>query len=489
MEEEFSKKVTDMKKAKIVATLGPASNNEKSIAKLAKAGVDVFRLNFSFGKYEEHEKTIKTIRGISRKLGKSIAILQDLQGPKIRVGALREPVTLLKGDTVVLSGCPIHKDQLVLPTTYKQIASDTKPGKTIMMADGKIILSVIKIDVEEKSVFCEVLMGGDVLTGKGINLPYTDISLPALTKKDRDDAIFGLKAGVDYMGLSFVRHAEDIAKLKRLMAREKIQVPVISKIEKPEAVDNLDEILDVSDGVMVARGDLAVEISFAKVPLVQKDILRRANLCGKLTIVATEMLSSMVDNPRPTRAEASDVANAVLDGTDAVMLSNETAMGKFPLKAVEAMRDIVRETETSLQGQQSYKRLDMPEIRNQTEGVCAAAAYLSYFVYERAMAVITHSGSSVLVISKYRPSSQIYAATYNETIYRRMALFHNVHPVLLDNGALKNKNDDTACSMEQFEAVLKRKKMVEKNDSLIFLTGDVSLKGWKVNTVKVKVVE
>jgi len=290
------------------------------------------------------------------------------------------------------------------------------------------------------------------------------------------------------MGLSFVRHAEDVLKLKRLMARMKVDIPVISKIEKPEGVDNLDAILKVTDGVMVARGDLAVEISFAKVPLVQKEILRKSNLLGKLTVVATEMLSSMVDNPRPTRAEASDVANAILDGTDAVMLSNETAMGQFPLKAVEAMKEIVTETESSLLNEDEHIALDMPEINTMTEAMCAAASHLSYFVDERALAVVTHSGRSVKVISKYRPQSPIYAATFNKAVYQKMAFFHNVHPILLDASGLSTKEDNVSYSLEQFEAALKNKKLAKKADTLIFLTGDISKKGWRVNTIKVKVV-
>lgn len=478
-----------MKRAKIIATLGPASNDKKTIVKLAKAGVDVFRLNFSFGTYDEHKKTIKTIRDVSKEINKSIAILQDLQGPKIRVGKLKESVVVKKGAKIILSGNSIHKDAFYIPTTYKHIASDTKAGKTILLADGKIILSVTKTDKKKKEVFCKVINGGTILTGKGINLPYTDIGLPALTPKDKEDAVFGIKAGVDYMGLSFVRHAEDVLKLKRLMARMKKDIPVIAKIEKPEGVDNIDAILDVTDGIMVARGDLAVEISFAKVPLVQKELLKKANLRGAFTIVATEMLSSMVDNPRPTRAEASDVANAILDGTDAVMLSNETAMGEFPLKSVTAMSDIVKETECSLRDQDHHRALDMPEIKNLTGAMCATASHLSYFVDERALAVVTHSGRSVKVLSKYRPQSPIYAATFNQAVYYKMAFFHNVHPILLDDSGLSRKEDNLAYSLEQFEGALKDKKLTKTADSLIFLTGDISKKGWRVNTIKVKVVD
>jgi pyruvate kinase len=300
-----------MKRAKIIATLGPATANEKAITSLLKNGADVFRLNFSFGTYDEHQQLISRIRTVSDKLGQAVAILQDLQGPKIRVAKLKEPVELKKGMEVSLSGKSKHKTPLTIPTTYKQIASDTAPGKIILLADGKIILKVIKTDPAAREILCKVVNGGTVITGKGINLPYTDISLPALTDKDRQDAEFGLKAGVDYIGLSFVRRAGDIRKLKNLMKKLNISVPVISKIEKPEALENIDEILNETDGIMIARGDLAIEVPLSKVPILQKTLLKKANIRGKFTIVATEMLSSMVDNPRPTRAEASDVANAV----------------------------------------------------------------------------------------------------------------------------------------------------------------------------------
>ncbi len=477
-----------MKRTKIIATLGPASFDRKTIKQLVKNGVDVFRLNFSFGSEKEHAQTIKCIREISLELNQSVGILQDLQGPKIRVATLKEPVTVKKNQVIILSGNAAHKESLYIPTTYRQIAGDTEPGKTILLADGKIILSVLKTDISKKEVTCKVVNGGTILTGKGINLPYTNISLPALTPKDKKDAIFGIKKGVDYIGLSFVRHPEDVLKLKRIMKKMNKEIPVIAKIEKPEGVDNIEEILDVADGIMVARGDLAVEISFAKVPLVQKDLLRRANLRGKLTIVATEMLSSMSENPRPTRAEASDVANAVLDGTDAVMLSNETAMGKFPTQSVAAMNSIVTETETSLLNQNYHMTLDMPEIQDLTQAMCESAAHLSYFLDERAIAVITHSGGSVKVISKYRPQSPIYAATFDINVYHKMALYHNVHPLLLDDSGLSKKNDNLSYSLEQFESLLRNKKLVKTGDSLIFLTGDILPKGWRVNTIKVSAI-
>lgn len=476
-----------MKKAKIVATLGPASNTLSRIKSLVKAGLDVCRLNSSFGTEMEHQKTIDSIRQASKQTGKSIAILQDLQGPKIRVGNLDQSITVKKGNLLTLSGNSIQKNKFYIPTTYKQIAADTKPGKTILMADGKIILGVQETNKSKKEVLCKVINGGTILTGKGINLPYTDISLPALTDKDKKDALFGIRAGVDFIGLSFVRQAEDVLKLRRLIKKEKANIPIIAKIEKPEALDNLDEILDVVDGVMVARGDLAVEISFAKVPLAQKEILCKANRKGKITIVATEMLSSMVDNPRPTRAEASDVANAVLDGTDAVMLSNETSIGKYPLKSVKAMSDIVLEAEKFLHDEHFNINLELPEIHALTEALCSSASYLSYYLNERALVVITHSGSSVHILSKFRPESTIYAATFNEYVYQKMALYHNVYPILLDTKAYSAK-DVNEFSFNKLEKLLISRKLVSSGNSLIFLTGKLGHKGWNVDTISVKTV-
>ena len=349
-----------MKKTKIIATIGPASNLLKTIEEMAKAGMDVCRLNFSFGTIEEHHEMISTIRKAAKNVGKAIAVMQDLQGPKIRIGKLNADVTVKKDQKIILSGKAEHKEEFTLPTTYAEIASDTEKGKTILLADGKIILEVLDTNKEEKEVHCKVLEAGTILTGKGINLPYTNISLPCLTEKDIQDAIFGAEAGVDYMSLSFVRKAKDVTELRKLLKKHgREDIPIVSKIEKPEAVDNIDAIIEETDVIMVARGDLADEVSFAKVPVIQKKIIRKVNIKGKLAIVATEMLGSMVDNQLPTRAEVSDVANAVLDGTDLTMLSNETAMGKFPVDAVKMMAEIAREAEDSIIGHDYIDELEL----------------------------------------------------------------------------------------------------------------------------------
>lgn len=457
-----------MKKVRIVATIGPATENPAMLEKIFRAGVNVCRLNFSFGTHEEHLRKIKMIRAAAKKAGTPVAILQDLQGPKIRVGKLKEPVTIKKGDIVTLTGKTVHKETLVFPTTYKQIASDCKPGKIILIADGKIILKVESADPKRDEVKCSVMTGGQILSGKGINLPYTRISLPAITEKDEQDAIFGIKAGVDFMGMSFVRTAEDVRKLKNIFKKHDADIPIIAKIEKPEALDNIDEILDEVAGIMVARGDLAVELSFAKVPAAQKMLIHKANSRGKLTITATEMLSSMIVNPLPTRADVSDVANAIWDGTDAVMLSNESAVGNFPLEAVKAMAEIAVETESAKNvfrhDVSSIELLDLPAATRQSDALCKAVAALSHDVRERGIAALATTGETVKLLSKYRPDTTIFAVTACEKLYNKMAFYHNVLPIKANCPAEKLDGD-------MLSGILLKEKLVKPGDELICLYG------------------
>jgi len=469
-----------MKRTKIIATIGPASETITILEKMAKAGMDVCRLNFSFGTHAEHLNKIAMIREVSKRTGKSLAILQDLQGPKIRIGKLTAPVKVKKGDEIILSGKTIHQSTLYLPTTYPLIASDTKPGKTILLADGRIILQVKSADPQKKEVICKVTCGGTILTGKGINLPYTDISMPALSKKDIADAKFGINAGVDAIALSFVRSAEDIMKLRRLLKKENSKIPIIAKLEKPEALDNLDEIVLAADGVMVARGDLADEISFEYVPVAQKKIITAANAKAKLTIIATEMLSSMVENPLPTRAEVSDVANGVLDGADIVMLSNETATGKYPVKAVQTMTKIIIEAENILPPEHYLKNFNAHKKYAVTEAMCLAASFLSHELKERAITVLTSSGNTARLMAKTRPETVIFAATANEKIYYRMALYNNVWPLLLKSA----DPEDTARTYLELENMLIAKKLAKKGELIITLNG-IHQKGgnWALNSI------
>lgn len=470
-----------MKNTKIIATIGPASRDQSTIEKMAKAGMNVCRLNFSFGTHDEHLETISIIRKASKKTGIPIAIMQDLQGPKIRVGKLNSPVTVKEGQELILSGNTKHNEEFYIPTTYSQIASDTKKDKKILLADGKIILKVLNTNSSKKEVRCKVIEGGTILTGKGINLPYTNISLPCLTEKDIKDAKFGAKAGIDYMSLSFVRKAKDVEALRKLLKDQgKENLPIVSKIEKPEAVDNIDAIIDATDAIMIARGDLADEVSFAKVPLIQKKIVAKANKKGKSTIIATEMLGSMVDNQLPTRAEVSDVANGVLDGADLVMLSNETAMGKYPVKAVKMMAQIAEEAESTFEGEDFYRELDLPKIHGQRELLCSAASFMSYDLKNDNIVVFSLTGLTAKILSKFRPEATIFAATYKEEVYHKMAFYNNVYPLLI------NKKDSIQF-IPSMEEKLRKMKLINKGDTLIFLTAERINNTWtETNSIKVK---
>ncbi len=474
-----------MKKAKIICTIGPASDSEEMLECLVHQGMNVCRLNFSFGTHESHTEKIQRIRNVSERTRKPLAILLDLQGPKIRVGKLKEPITVHREDELILTGMEDHPQPTILPTTYTNIASDTEPGKTILMADGAINLEVIHTDAAKRTVTCKVIHGGTILSGKGINLPYTPISLPALTEKDKADALFGLEQGVDYIALSFVRTAADIEQLRKLMASTGKTVPIIAKIEKPEALDNLENILEVADGVMVARGDLAVEISLAKVPLAQKRIIEEANCKRKLTIIATQMLDSMIEQPTPTRAEVSDIANAILDGTDAVMLSGESATGKYPDKAVAVMRTIIEEVEQALceSNQENYV-YDIPAHDTVREAICSSASHLSYAVEEQAMVVLSRTGTTGRILSKYRPDSNIFMITADLSIYNRMALCHNIYPVLVPSSFFSETMNHTEL-VERIASLLLEKKCIHKKDRLIMLLGDHKQEHWSTNSITV----
>lgn len=473
----------NFRKTKIIATIGPSSDSSEMLKSLFEAGVDVCRLNFSFGDHDEHLKMIKKIRAASKKAGKPVAILQDLQGPKIRVGKLSSPVTVKRDDIIVLSGNSGHYNKNVLPITYTNIADDTEAGKIILLADGAITLMVTKTERKRRAVHCRVINGGTILTGKGINLPYTNISLPSLTAKDKKDAVFGSKAGVDYIALSFVRTAKDIIQLKKILKKHAEETPIIAKIEKPEALDNIDEIIDAADGIMVARGDLAVEISIAHVPVAQKKIIVLANQKGKITITATQMLETMIENPTPTRAEASDVANAILDGTDAIMLSGETAIGRYPEEVIHVMTQIAREIESSQIAPQGVRKtLDLPEDDAVRNAVCAASSYLSYLTEEKGLAVFSSSGMTVRILSKFRPQTNIYAASNKDKFCSRMALLHNVYPVLIKGNNLKN----AASSVNALRRELLKKKFVKEGDKIIILTGGHHETPWHTDTIKVR---
>src|SRR6266699_875411 len=424
-----------MRRTKIVCTIGPATNSEERLEQLMQAGMNVARLNFSHGTQDEHAQVIERIRAISTRLGCPIAILQDLQGPKIRTGQLRngQAVWLHDGAGVTITTRSVVGDAQTVATTYKPLPQDVKTGDRILIDDGLLELCVVAHD--ETEVHCQVVHGGLLKEHKGINLPGVAVSAPALTEKDRDDLKFGVMHGVDYVALSFVRRPEDVLEARKLVRQFQaetggegkhalVDIPLIAKLEKPEAVMQLNAILDVVDGVMVARGDLGVEMSPEKVPLIQKRVIARCNELGLPVITATQMLESMVTNPRPTRAEVNDVFNAILDGTDAVMLSAETATGAYPIEAVQMMVCIALEAEAG----DSTARQPQCQRLTQEHAVSHAARALSEEASVKAIVVLTRSGISARLISKDRPRRPILAYTPSERIYRQLALWWGVWP-------------------------------------------------------------
>ena len=420
---------TPRRRAKIVCTIGPASNSEEMIRDLMLRGMDVARLNFSHGTHEQHAVVMERLRKVAKELDRSICILQDLQGPKIRTGRLKfnTPVALKKGQTVTITPKDVEGTTEIISTTYQNLANDVKPGERILLSDGRIELVVQQ--VREGEVLCEVLNGGMLGENQGINLPGTNVSIPSLTEKDLRDLEFGLTQGVDLVAISFVRTVSDVVRANNAIAAYRSDVGLIAKLEKPQAIDNLDGILDAAVGVMVARGDLGVEVAPEKVPLIQKYVIRRAFDFRKPVITATQMLESMTESPRPTRAEASDVANAVFDGTDAVMLSGETASGKYPREAVEMMARIVAETEAH-----SLRPLtpEHGEARHLSvaETICESMAHAARDLKIRAIAVFTETATTARLLSKYRPAADIYAFSSNETVRNRMNALWGTMPLM-----------------------------------------------------------
>ncbi len=415
------------RRTKIVATVGPASESREALETLLQAGVDVFRLNFSHGDAAGKAERIKVIREISIQHKRAVAILGDLQGPKIRTGLMKNgSQQLTAGQLVTITTEDIVGADGVIPTIYQALPQDVVPGDQILLDDGQLELRVAR--VEDGKVFCRVVVGGLLKDRKGINLPGVKVSAPAMTEKDLQDLQFCIDHEVDWVALSFVRTAEEVHRLKALIAQQGSGLKVIAKIEKPEAVDNFDEILAATDGVMVARGDLGVEIPSEKVPLIQKMIIRKCNFAGKPVITATQMLESMINNPRPTRAETSDVANAILDGTDAVMLSGETATGKYPQAAVKVMDRVARDVESdpNLHGHRDELHNSFAAENNLTEAIGRAACQVAEIVGAAAILAFTQTGSTAALVAKYRPHLPILAVTPTTYVRRRMALYGGV---------------------------------------------------------------
>jgi pyruvate kinase len=461
-----------MRKAKIVCTIGPASDQPAILDRLIEGGMDVARLNFSHGTHEWHGRAVKAIREAAGRRRAAVAIIQDLQGPRIRVGTVAEGgVNLVSGQTVrLVAGQAQAAATSDIPVTYANLAQDVKPGARILIDDGLIELVTTAVTAKSDStVECKVVTGGLVTSHKGLNLPGTFVSEPTLTDKDRDDLRFGLAQGVDYVALSFARGPDDVIEAKELIAEYGGDVPVIAKIERPEAIDHLEALLEEADGVMIARGDLGVEMGPEAVPLLQKRIILEANRRRRLVITATQMLESMTHQPSPTRAEASDVANAVFDGTDAVMLSAETAVGRYPVEAVRVMDRIVRKAEEG-----DEKCADPNSVRRAEtargpvsfpEAVCAAAFSAAALTTASAIVAFSESGPTALLMSKQRPIPPILALTPFEAVRQRMALYWGVVPHTMP------QIDTTDERVREAERRLKSEGLVTSGQRIVILSG------------------
>jgi len=460
------------KSTKIVATLGPASNDEQIISRLIEAGMDVARLNFSHGTHEEHTQRIQMLRKLSNRYKKPITILQDLQGPKLRVGNLpKTGLTLTAGEKVILCDpeTKLNDDELsgipIIPLEVPNLINSINKGKRILLDDGYLEISVV--DVQKNFILGEVVLGGILKSHKGVNLPGIDLQIPAFTEKDRRDLAFGLEIGVDAIAISFIQKAGDIDNVRNEIKklRPDLNIPIIAKMERPEAIDNLEEILHATDGVMVARGDLAVETSPSIVPIIQKRIIQQANAHHKIVITATQMLESMIHNPRPTRAEASDVANAIFDGSDAVMLSGETAMGAYPLESVQIMTSIILEAEKNYEKWGSYHFLPDAPTQDDAVSITRAARELAKDRNVSCIAVFTQSGTTALLMSKARPSVPIMAFTSEKRTFQKLGLFWGVTPFLVPFA------DNVENMVSYVEAIMLSNKLLKQGEQFILLSG------------------
>ena len=471
------------KKTKILATLGPATNTKAILSDLVEAGVNVFRINFSHADYENVKARIKDIREINKEKGTNVAILGDLQGPKLRVGVMQEGVVLSEGATFVFTTDECEGTSEKAFMTYQRFPKDVKAGERILVDDGKLEFQVVATN-KKNEVTTKVIVGGVLSSKKGVNLPNTAISLPALTDKDMKDAVFALEQEVDWIALSFVRNPEDLRKLHDLIKQKSsYRVPVIAKIEKPEAVENIDSLIPYCDGLMVARGDLGVEIPMQEVPLIQKMLVQRAKQARIPVIIATQMMETMITNAVPTRAEVNDVANSIMDGADAVMLSGETSVGAHPVRVIEKMTEIIMSVENSplIKVPQAP-----PHIRTDrfiTKAVCHHAALMARDVKAAAISTLTNSGYTAFQISAWRPTSHILAFSSERRILNKMSLLWGVKSLFYDKNV---STDDTVVDINQ---IAKEEGFVKANDFVINLTSmPVEAKGM-VNTLRVSQIK
>jgi len=471
-------------RTKIVATIGPASCSEATLHSIFEEGADAVRLNFSHGSHSDHHSYIRTVRTVAAQCNAHIAIIADLQGPKIRTGLLKggEAVELVSGEELVITTRDIPGTSRCISTTYGALPSDVDSGDRILLDDGALELQVT--DTTETEVHCQIVIGGTLDEHKGINLPGVSVSAPALTEKDRDDLHFALENEVDYVALSFVRSAQDIRELKELIDQQDADVPVIAKLEKPEAIEELEQIVTSADAIMVARGDLGVEMPLEEVPILQKQIINLCSRMRKPVITATQMLDSMRTNPRPTRAETSDVANAILDGTDAVMLSGETAIGNYPVESVAMMRRIAAFAEQQqLSGQHlRTETAAISEFVDFADALSRGAARIAERVKAEAIIAFTQSGSTARLASKCRPRCPIIAATPLESTARRCNLYWGVQPIIIESA------DNTDETIVRVERRMRELGIVESGDVMIITAGTPIGTPGTTNMMKLQVV-
>lgn len=420
-----------MRRTKIVCTIGPASEDKNILREMVASGMDIARFNFSHGSHEEHGKRMDAVREAAEELGKPVAIMLDTKGPEIRTGLLEgQTIELVEGEEVLLTIKETKGRKGIIPISYKNLAQDVKQGSIVLIDDGALKLEVVSLEGDD--VLCRVINGGTLKERKGVNLPGVSVKLPAVTEKDVADLQFGIEKGVDFIAASFMRKAEDVMKVRRVLEEGGSKAHIIAKIEHPDAIDNIDSIIEVSDGIMVARGDLGVELNPEEVPLIQKMIIEKCNKVGKPVITATQMLESMIGHPRPTRAEASDVANAILDGTDAVMLSGETAAGKYPVEAVRFMCQIAVRTEEALRYKEVVGKKEILPPKTVADAISHASCQTANELNAAAILTPTESGSTARMVAKYRPYAPIVAATPNPDVVRKLALTWGVCPLLVE---------------------------------------------------------
>ncbi len=466
-------------RTKIVATIGPASSSPERLKQMVQAGMNVARLNFSHGSYEDHARMVSLLRSVSQELDTPITLLQDLQGPKIRVGKLPQgEITITEGAKLTLVPLDEFDGQPdTVSIDYPYLAEEAQPGAQVLLDDGLLELKVET--VQDKAVICTVVEGGVLKSRKGVNLPSLKLRLPSMTEKDQQDLEFGLSQGIDWVSLSFVRQAADIRFLKEfLAARNASDVPVMAKIEKPQAIANIDEIIAECNGIMVARGDLGVEMSPEKVPLLQKEIIRKCNLKNIPVITATQMLDSMIHNPRPTRAEASDVANAIIDGTDAVMLSGESAVGKFPVKAVEMLAKIAEDIEPGLQFVNNP-----PAKTDETHALSEALNAIDQTLDLRCIAAFTSTGYTALIASGERPKVPVVAFTPNIDVYHRLNLIWGVKPIHLEREGTTFEELVTTAQTDLVE-----RKLAQPGERILLLGGIPTQQSRGTNFLKIHTI-